>query len=263
MLNTTVQATLNLSDLKRLSIPLPPESVRSAILDVLGALDDKIVANARLVETISRLAVAAVSTSDPAVPLAEVVLHNKSMVDPASLGTGQVSLFSLPSFDATRTPARTDLSTIKSGKFAVRGPAVLVSKLNPRFPRLWDVPTVGHTAALASTEFLVLESLFSSSTVLWAVVSQPSFGAALEAQVSGTSGSHQRVRPDDVLATAVVDPRALSDDTHALVTSLGARRAAAQDESQLLAATRDALLPLLMSGKVRVKDAERVVSNAV
>jgi type I restriction enzyme, S subunit len=36
---------------------------------------------------------------------------------------------------------------------------------------------------------------------------------------------------------------------------------ASQRENRTLAATRDALLPQLMSGKLRVKDAERVVSE--
>jgi len=37
---------------------------------------------------------------------------------------------------------------------------------------------------------------------------------------------------------------------------------ALSDESARLASTRDELLPLLMSGKIRVKDAEKVVEEA-
>jgi type I restriction enzyme S subunit len=55
-LNTTVQATLNLSELKRLSIPVPPARIRDAITRVLGALDDKIVANERIYATADDLA---------------------------------------------------------------------------------------------------------------------------------------------------------------------------------------------------------------
>lgn len=40
--NTTVQTTINLKDLRALSIPLPPEAVRANISSVLGALDDRI-----------------------------------------------------------------------------------------------------------------------------------------------------------------------------------------------------------------------------
>lgn len=41
------------------------------------------------------------------------------------------------------------------------------------------------------------------------------------------------------------------------------RALAAELETVVLTSTRDELLPLLMSGKVRVKDAERVVEGVV
>jgi type I restriction enzyme S subunit len=49
----------------------------------------------------------------------------------------------------------------------------------------------------------------------------------------------------------------------AVVGSLHDLAAGLSRESVTLAKTRDELLPLLMSGKLRVKDAERVVSDAV
>ena len=47
------------------------------------------------------------------------------------------------------------------------------------------------------------------------------------------------------------------------VVDLAAWAAAMSNESQALAATRDELLPLLMSGKVRVKDAEKIVEGVL
>lgn len=117
--------------------------------------------------------------------------------------------------------------------------------------------------ALASTEFLVLESRYSSSSVLWSVVCQPGFSSSLESQVAGTSGSHQRVRPADLLATEVLDPRTMSDQVQDAITALGQSIASYRSESLKLAELRDALLPELMSGRLRVKDAERVVEDAV
>ena len=54
--NTTVQATLNLNDVRRLPIPLPPTREREAIVAVLGALDDKIELNRRMNRTLEELA---------------------------------------------------------------------------------------------------------------------------------------------------------------------------------------------------------------
>jgi type I restriction enzyme S subunit len=47
-----------------------------------------------------------------------------------------------------------------------------------------------------------------------------------------------------------------------IVKAETAGKRAAIEESRTLAATRDALLPQLMSGKLRVKDAEKVLENA-
>jgi type I restriction enzyme S subunit len=56
LLNTTVQHTLNLSDLARLPISLPPPEARKAITKVLGALDAKIELNRQMNETLEAMA---------------------------------------------------------------------------------------------------------------------------------------------------------------------------------------------------------------
>lgn len=248
---------LNTDQLQAVQIGLPASDEQRAIADVLGALDDKIAANARLSEGAERLALALVESSGSLVPLGDVVTHRKLVVDPSALTSERVAHFSLPAFDSGRTPEMVEPRTIKSSKFLVTSPSVLVSKLNPRFLRTWDVATVPDRPALASTEFLVLEPRFSTSTVMWALLSQSTFGAVLESKVAGTSGSHQRVRPEDLLGTPVPDPRAMSDKLKDQVTSLGLRAIQARVESDHLAATRGALLPALMSGRLRVRDAQR------
>ncbi len=55
-LNTTVQATLNLGDVARLPIVLPPVHEREAITHILGTLDDKIELNRRMNETLEAMA---------------------------------------------------------------------------------------------------------------------------------------------------------------------------------------------------------------
>ena len=101
------------------------------------------------------------------------------------------------------------------------------------------------------------------SSVLWAALSAPGFASALESKVAGTSGSHQRVKPADLLATEIADPRSLSAGAITSIVSLGQMRDAFMAQTGKLVATRDALLPLLMSGKVKVKDAESVVGDVI
>jgi type I restriction enzyme S subunit len=61
--NTTVQATLNLADLRDVPVPLPPAADRAGIARVLGALEDKIASNNRLLELIPKLIRARVSAA--------------------------------------------------------------------------------------------------------------------------------------------------------------------------------------------------------
>lgn len=259
----SAQPSLNRNFLQSIPIAQPPVEEQRAIAEVLGALDEKIAANTDLISTAGSLGVSIAETFDDRTPLAEVVTHHKRMVSPESLTDCLVEHYSLPVFDASNTPEEVAPSMIKSGKFSVDQPCVLVSKLNPRFPRIWDVPAVGPTTALASTEFLVLASLYSTSTVLWAVLSQPGFSASLESQVAGTSGSHQRVKPADLLATMVIDPRLMSDSAKDAISSLGQNIASHKQESLKLGALRDALLPELMSGRLQVRDTERRVEAEV
>lgn len=54
--NTTVQATFNLGDLARLTVPYPSEPERIAILEIVGSLDEKIELNRRMNETLEATA---------------------------------------------------------------------------------------------------------------------------------------------------------------------------------------------------------------
>lgn len=254
--------TLNRNHLHPLRVLWPSVSNQRAIAEVLGALDDKIAANTKLAEISQDLSVMLLSGLESTLPLSVVVRHHKKSTNPALIESARVAHFSLPAFDVDRLPDVANPADIKSSKFSIDQPSVLISKLNPRFPRVWDISEVPSIPALASTEFLVLEPLFSSSTFLWATLLQPTFGAALESKVAGTSGSHQRVKPTDLLDTLVLDPRNVPENLHDKVTSIGSRGSQARAENLILAATRDALLPQLMSGNLRIKDAEKVLEDA-
>ncbi|MEV7132114.1 restriction endonuclease subunit S [Arthrobacter sp. NPDC093128] len=259
---TDMAPYVSLTDQRSMTLTLPDIPQQRAIAEVLGALDDKITANTKLAEVSDQLAITMLLSLQPAVPLSVVVRYHKKTKNPESMGTAEAAHFSLPAFDAGRRPEVTPPTDIKSSKFSIEQPSVLISKLNPRFPRVWDVANVPDIPALASTEFLVLEPLYSSTTFLWAMLSQPAFGLALESKVAGTSGSHQRVKPADLLDTPVLDPRDMPASLRDQVTSLGRRGSQARTESSSLTQIRNSLLPQLMSGKLQVKDAETVLEGA-
>lgn len=264
-LNTIHGATVNRIPLNRIGmweIAVPPRSEQEAIAEVLGALDAKIAANSALAATSRELAITMANITGPTTALGDVVVHHKRQTNPLELADEVVEHFSLPAFDVGGGPELIAASAIKSAKFAVESSVVLVSKLNPQTPRVWPVNARDATRRLASTEFLVLEPSVVNPWVMWALLSQSSFRAALEAQVSGTSGSHQRVNPAGALATQILDPRSIAPRLLADIDEVLAPIDSLQFENRTLAAMRDALLPQLMSGKLRVRDAEAAASAA-
>jgi type I restriction enzyme S subunit len=259
----SVQPMLNRNYIAQVPVLVPPVPEQRAIAEVLGALDDKIVANGKVGDAAEGLALAIASRFEPSVPLSAIVDLSRTTVTPSSLDVDAVDHYSLPAFDAGRLPDRIAPAEILSNKFLVDRPSLLVSKLNPRFPRVWDVAPTPDVPAVASTEFVVLHPIESATTFLWSVVAQPRFGAVLEAMVAGTSGSHQRVKPTDILGTLVPDPVHVPVAVHLQIQALGLRAESTRAENRRLAATRDALLPALMSGEFRVRDAERVVADSL
>jgi type I restriction enzyme S subunit len=263
--STDMAPYLSLTDQYRLRISLPDIVVQKFSAAVLAALDDKIAVNDRIAVTSEALAVALSSDErwPSVVPLGELVAHLRNQVSPETLNSELVAHYSLPAFDSARLPEAVSPASIKSGKFLIDVPCVLLSKLNPATPRVWDLAKLPDIPCLASTEFLVLQPKGKATThELWAVCSQSGFTEELAGKVTGTSNSHQRVNPADLLATQVVDPRDISDDVRNLISDLSGTANAAREEARVLAALRNTLLPWLISGEIRVRDAEKIVEDA-
>lgn len=263
--NTDMAPYLSLRDQLAMTITLPAIQQQRAIAEVLGALDDKIAANERLLAVIERWVQVVVTVEClPEVPLERLAQPRRVSVNPALLEADLVDHFSLPAYDSGKLPVKEDPNGILSSKFTIDQPSVLVSKLNPRFPRVWDVPALSSEASsIASTEFVVLEPNTVSSTVLWSSLIHPRFGLSLESKVAGTSGSHQRILPGDMLATAVADVSQLPVGLAESISTLGLKSHAVRAETVRLTGVRDTLLPELMSGRLRVKDVEKQVEDVV
>lgn len=256
---------INLADIRSLEVEIPPMTVQQAITAVLGALDDKIAVNERIAATCESLSVALASEEKwlARTELNELVQQQRSQVSPSELADDSVAHYSLPAFDASRAPEIVQPGTIKSAKFLIDRHSVLVSKLNPATPRIWDVNPDPELPALASTEFMVLRPVDGLNPAeVWSVCCQPGFTEQLSSRATGTSNSHQRVRPAELLKSMVVDVRTIPEEIRMQISDLAKRARAARYESIALAQLRDTLLPKLMSGELRVRDAEKMVEDA-
>jgi hypothetical protein len=249
------QPLLNQRILRDVSVWTVAAAERHRIAELLGALDDKITANDRVIEAAERLMVATAESVTDYVPLSSLAERSTALLRVGEFDD-VVAHFSLPAFDDGAKPALVSAESVKSDKFYLSDPCVLFAKLNPRIPRIWNVVGLPSEMALASTEFVVLRPIGVDTSALWAAVRQRDVSERLRQQVAGTSGSHQRIRPRDLLDVRVRDVRGLAPAASRTITSLGALCHARRTESTQLSAFRDELLPLLMSGKVRVRDAE-------
>lgn len=254
---------LNVADVRKLDVgEMPTVSMQRAIGEVLGALDDKIAANRDVASSSQELAKTIVTVSNTATKLDELVRVVRKSVNPDSLDVQAVKHFSLPAFDAGAASDDAP-STIKSAKNLLEEPVVLVSKLNPRIPRIWAVDQLPRQMALASTEFVALAPRAVGVGAVWAALLDPKFTQSVLERTAGTTGSHQRVKPEQMLDVDVCDVRVISGEKREIVDLLCRRVNDTRDENARLAATRDELLPLLMSGKITIKDAEKTVEEVV
>lgn len=256
----TTHQTMYYPEAKALNVLVPGRAVQDAIAEVLCALDDKIAANVRLIAALEDLARSnwcKASEAGAPVPLSSLAffVNGKSFTKDAT-GTGRVVI---------------RIAELNSGL----GASTVYNEI--------DVP-VHHLARPGDLLFAWSGSL---TVARWfrpeAIINQHIFKVvpkdgyslwlvnqalqkklqefkAIAADKATTMGHIQRRHLDE----PVVIPAAEQvDQLDGLMSGLWGRALAAEQENLALEATRDQLLPLLMSGKVRVRDAEKVMEEVV
>lgn len=261
-------AHLNVADVRSFRLPdVPSLMEQRRIAGVLGVLDDKIESNQAVVTGAEQLIdeIAEQKATDlPTVALSEVCSLSKSTWKPDTSSDQTVHLFSLPAFDEGAVPEQAAVSTIKSNKTLVDRPGILVSRLNPRISRMWWVETDATPVSVCSPEFAYLTAGdMHGLACTWLAVRSPEFRGEIVDRVTGTSGSHQRVRPADLMTIGVPDYRSLAEHIQATVLTLLHLVSDRRRQSVALAELRDVLLPELMSGRMRVDEAGCLVSEAL
>jgi type I restriction enzyme S subunit len=262
-------------------VPLPPPSEQRAIAGVLGALDEKIELNWRMSETLEATARAIFkswfveldvrqgSRSSPpggwaSGRFADVAVIEREAINPADFPEETFDHYSIPAFDERQLPLAETGKAIKSNKFIVATDAVLLSKLNPRIPRVWMPDVQQGRRSICSTEFLVLRPSRVSREYLYGLCTSAGLLQEFATMVTGTSGSHQRVKPEFLDSMGVVIPNASAvQQFTGLTAPIYQRVALNRRESETLAEVRDTLLPKLISGEIRLRDAEKNVGAAI
>lgn len=252
------QQNLNVGLIRNFTVSAPSMTVQNAIGEVLGALDDKIAANRRVIEASVRLATQIVGREavGPDQPLSEIAnVQMGSSPRGADLnedGEGMEffqgvrdfgKLSPTPRVYATATPRRAESGDTL---LAVRAP---VGEVN------WarNETCIGRgLAALRSADAPVtIHYLLRRFVGRWD-----------EHEGSGTVFSSVTGPQVKAMRFPTV-PGSSADQVEQLLSSIHQRALSAEAENTVLGSTRDELLPLLMNGRVTVKDAERSVGDVL
>jgi type I restriction enzyme, S subunit len=196
--------------------------------------------------------------------ISSLISIRRETINPGGFANEIFDLYSLPAFDTGKIPEQISGETIKSVKAIVGHDSVLLSKLNPHIPRIWLPSLDGVRRAICSTEFLVIDTIaLDQRGFVYSLLASEWFMQRFGSLVTGTTGSHQRVRPEALLtiktATASAQVRRVFS---LLVDPLLGKIATNRSESITLASLRDALLPKFLSGELRIQEAEARAGQA-
>lgn len=288
--------------IERFLTPLPPLEEQRAIASILGSLDDKIELNRRMNETLEEMARALFKSwfvdFDPVrakmegrepfgmedemtalfpnsledsllgeIPkgwrvgsLGDIADNIRRGIDPAEVSstTPYIGLDHMPRKSIALSEWG-EAGQVASNKFEFLQGEILFGKLRPYFHKVG----VAAVDGVCSTDILVVAPRLS----LW-------YGLTL-----GYLSSVELVNYADATSTGTKMPRAkwsdlalfpitipseeVAENFTEKVQSLVERIQVNIHESRTLAAIRDALLPKLLSGEVRVREAEEIVEDAI
>jgi type I restriction enzyme S subunit len=263
---TTVQATLNLRDVRRLPIVLPPVWERDAIAALLKALDDKIAVNDRIVATSDRLAASvlgqklAEDDQRSFVPLSEIALVNRRKVSLIPGGFLRYVDISSVSRGNVVWPLRTPWSDAPSrARRGVLPGDTIWSTVRPG-RRSYALILADDPEIVVSTGFAVLTPFKVGPAFLYEITKRDNFVQYLENVAEGSAYPAVRADRFERATVPLLSPARLREFEE-FAMPLRRHVNGAQTESRILAELRDTLLPKLMTGQIRVRDAERIVEG--
>jgi type I restriction enzyme S subunit len=261
-LNGSVTQKINLGVLREIPVPLPPRLYQDAVAETLGALDDKIAVNDEIIDACDQL----LSLRFGGWP------HSHHDL------TDERPLTSVASFVNGRAFTKNASGT---GRMVIRiaeinsGPGVStvyndIDVPDEHLARPGDV-LFAWSGSLAVARWFRPEAIINqhifkvipnSGVPRWLVFDlinrKLAYFKGIAADKATTMGHIQRRHLDEVASVPVESSIKQLDS---VLGPLWDRALSAEQESLKLAELRDLLLPKLMSGEIRVRDAEKVVED--
>lgn len=260
---------LNTKILRSMPVQIPGLSEQRAIAEVLGALDDKIAANERasgLVEDLLRARFEQMGMIDERVD-GGVKLSNVIEFQPRRVATGDVPFIDMQAIPTRGWTLPTPSTREAKGGSRFTNGDTLLARITPCLENrktgyVDDLPE--FTVGAGSTELIVMRTRDPHPLPLsFFVATDETFRSYAIQHMVGTSG-RQRVSAVDLADFPISMPPPESlQKWGVLADSLFVRVRSMGRENRVLADLREALLPELLSGRLRVKDAEKTVEEVV
>lgn len=285
--------TITRNTFETISASVPDMDTQTAIAEILSSLDDKIELNNKINQELENLAQTLfkqwfidfefpnengesykssggemVDSELGEIPkgwevgnLNQIASLIKKSVKPFEKPETTYYHYSLPEFDSGKMPSKELGAIILSSKYQVFGHSILISKLNPRIPRIWTIINPDDNS-ICSTEFQVMKPIENSTfAFVNSLCSSNFYLKTIQSKVTGTSSSHQRVNPKDIIDFEMVMPPssmfvAFNNAVYDTLLLIDDNR----KENTHLTTLRDTLLPKLISGELEVS--ERIAQNA-
>ncbi len=182
-------------------------------------------------------------------------IDNESL-NPCNFGTQIMEHYSIPAFDETHCPRFEYANTIESNKYVVNQKAILVSKLNPQFKRIWD-PFCETQNAICSTEFIsYVPHKEEERSFLYAVLDSDAFYVHSVQRATSSTGSRKRIQPEVSASFKFAYPndKSIINAFCDLCTPILKKKKDLLKENQDLRALKDWLLPFIMNGQFSISD---------
>jgi type I restriction enzyme S subunit len=264
---TDMAEYVSLTDQRRMHITLPPLSEQRAIASILGSVDDKIELNRRMNETLEALA---------------QTLFKSWFIDPTRNGLPEgwryatiaelceINSWTLGKGDQLDQMEYVEISEVMRGNIAKTHYYERGEEPSRARRRLRHGDTVLSTVRLdrgayflclnpspnliGSTGFAVLTPTKAPWSFVHAAVTQADVFGHLGQHADG--GAYPAVRPEIIgsLEVALPNKREQVEEFHRVCAPLYERAELNRHESRTLAKLRDALLPKLLSGGLRVPE---------
>lgn len=235
---------LNTRILGGVPLRVPSVTQQRAIAEVLGALDDKIAANYRVTRNADGLCAALVAQATANGPRAQLrdlmILHYGKSLPAAQRQSGSVTVIGSGGPTGTHDTPLVDRPGVVLGRKGTVGAVHWCDSSHYPIDTTYYVEPLGE---------------LSSEALFYMLRSMPLSELNSDSAVPG-------LNREEAYAQSTNAPDSPGRLTEALRPKFDLM-AALRRESAALAATRNELLPLLMSGKIRVKDAEKSLEGVL